>query len=286
VRTEKILVTGATGKVGRELVPLLLEAGLEVKAGTRDPARARAVFGGAVEVVELNYWRTETYDHAVAWADRVFLVPPPFSPDAHEAIVPFLDWAVSARVRHVVLLSGMTVGDVGELSLHRVEAHLQRQDVGSTILRPNLYMQNFHPGFLSTPIREGGRIRVPAGDGRVSLVDVRDVAAVAAMVLRSAEHAGAHVLTGGEALGMEEAAGIIAEAADRAVRYDPVSDEEFRGILGEEAWREDEIEVILGLFGSVRRGWREPVHPDVELILGREPLRFDSFARENAHAWR
>jgi uncharacterized protein YbjT (DUF2867 family) len=283
VSTEKILVTGATGKVGRELVPLLLEAGVEVRAGTRNPGKARELLGPDVETLELNYNWAATYDASLTWSDRVFLVPPPFSPDAFEAMAPFIDWAVGAKVRHIVLLSGMAVPR--DVALRRVEAHLEAQDVAHTTLRPNLYMQNFHPGFLSRDIREEGRIRLPAGDGELSPVDVRDVAEVAARALTSADHHGkGYTLTGAEAFTLTEAAQVLSEGASRPIRYNAVSDDEFRAILDKEGWKPAEVEVVLGLFRSVREGARSAVHPDVETVLGRSPRSLRDFAREAAAA--
>jgi uncharacterized protein YbjT (DUF2867 family) len=283
---ERILVTGATGKVGRELVPRLLEAGAEVRAGTRDPERARVLFGSRVEVAELSYARAETYDGALTWADRVFLVPPPFSPDAHEAISSFLDWAVSCRVQHVVLVSGMAIPDEDGVALRRMERHLEGQDAGHTILRPNLYMQNFHPGFISRDIREVGRIRLPAGEGRVSLVDVRDVADVAARVLTTESYLDAALtLTGSEALGMADAARILSDVAGHEVGYESVADEAFRASLAADGWSQGEVDVILGLFATVRDGLRAAVHPEVERVLGRAPRTFAAFAGEHRGAW-
>jgi uncharacterized protein YbjT (DUF2867 family) len=286
VAIEKILITGATGKIGRELVPRLLKAGVEVKAGTRNPEAGRALFPADVEVVELNYDRTETYDAALTWADRVFLMPPPFSPDAPGTIIPFLDWAVTTRVRHVVLVSGMAVPDRDDLALPRMERHLLEQDTEYTILRPNLYMQNFHPGFISRQIREEGRVRLPVGDGRVSLVDVRDVAAVASRALTSDHLMGrALTLTGPSALTLSEATGMISEASGRNIPYEPVGEEEFLEILAHTGWSGPEVEIILRLFGSIRAGVREAVHPEVREILEREPRTFRAFAQENAAAW-
>ncbi|MCA1790215.1 MAG: NAD(P)H-binding protein [Thioalkalivibrio sp.] len=105
--SDRILVTGATGIVGSELVSLLIGQGMEVKAGTRSPDRARNLFDTGVEIVELDYRQPATFDAAVEWADRVFLQPPPFDADAYETLAPLLDWAVQAGAGHVGTLSAM-----------------------------------------------------------------------------------------------------------------------------------------------------------------------------------
>jgi len=157
---EKTLVTGATGTVGRELVARLVESGCEVKAATRRPGEARAALGGVAEVVEMDYDATETWDAAVQWADRVFLVPPPFDPRSDERLVPFLDWAVQSGARHLVLLSAMGIEAREQLALRRIEQRIERTGVAWTFLRPNIYMQNFARGFVARSIREGRRSAV------------------------------------------------------------------------------------------------------------------------------
>lgn len=284
--SENILVTGATGKVGRELVPRLLEAGAGVTAGTRSPDEGRRLFGEDAEVVELDYEHAETWDQAVHWADRVFLVPAPFDPRAYETLVPFLDWAVQSSTRHLVLLTAMTVDRVDELALRKVEEHVAGTGIRHTFLRPNWLMQNFSEGYVRECILRDGAFALPAGAGKVSFVDVRDVADVAATVLTSEAWDGrSAVLTGPEALDHAEAAAVLSEVAGRAVEYLPVEDEVMRTILRERGRPDDEAGVILRAYGSMRDGLRSAVTDDVEEILGRPARSFRAFAREHADAW-
>jgi uncharacterized protein YbjT (DUF2867 family) len=283
---EKILVTGATGKVGGELVRRLLDAGVEVKAGTRRPREAAAVVSEGAEVVELDYDLTETWDAAVQWADRVFLVPAPFDPHSDERLVPFLDWAVQSGSRHLVLLSAMGAEAREQMALRRIEQRIERTGVGWTFLRPNIYMQNFARGFLARQIRDAGQFRLPAGDAAVSFVDSRDVAAVAAAVLAGDAHLGqAYTLTGPEALRPDEAARIIAAAAGRPVEYREIGEAEMRDALLRARWAEDQADTFSRLLAAIREGHRAAVTDHIERVLGRAPTRFADFARDHAGVW-
>lgn len=283
---ERILVTGATGAVGRELVTRLVAAGVEVKAGTRRPDRARARFGREVEVVELDYDATETWDAAVQWADRVFLVPPPFDPRGDERLVPFLDWAVQSGSGHVVLLSAMGAEARERLMLRRIEQRIERTGVSWTFLRPNIYMQNFARGFLAASIRDAGVLRLPADDARVSFVDGRDVAAVAAATLSGEAHFGrAYTLTGPEALSHAEVAERLGAALGREVRYEPGTDEDLRDRLAAEHWPQDQAETFAALMASIREGERATVTQDVRAVLGRDATPFARFVADRMDAW-
>ena len=284
--SERILVTGATGTVGSELVRLLTEAGAEVKAGTRRPAHAVALADSGVEVVELDYRQPATFDAAVEWADRVFLQPPPFDPDAHETLVPLLDWAVQARTGHVVTLSAMGMEVRDDLPIRRLERHIEASGVDYTFLRPNFFMQNFGRGFLGERIRTSGSFAMPVADARVSVVDGRDVAAVAAACLTAGGHAGrAYTLTGSEALTHSEIADLIGSAVGKPVEFETASDEDMLGWLTDAGWRGDVAGVVIALYQSVRAGVRADVTGDVEAVLGRAPKSFADFAREQAGSW-
>jgi len=283
---EKILVTGATGKVGSELVRRLLDAGVEVKAGTRNPRVAADALADRAEVVELDYDATETWDEAVQWADRVFLVPPPFDPRGDERLVPFLDWAVQSGARHMVLLSAMGAEAREQMALRRIEQRIERTGVAWTFLRPNIYMQNFARGFVARQIQEDGEFRLSAGDAPVSFVDGRDVAAVAALVLEGESHFGqAYTLTGPAALTHAEVAGVIGKVSGRDVGYREIEESAMRDSLLETGWAIDQADTFARLLSAIRGGQRSAVTEDVERVLGRPPVAFNRFAEEHAGEW-
>jgi uncharacterized protein YbjT (DUF2867 family) len=283
---EKILVTGATGKVGSELVRRLLDLDVEVKAGTRRPIEAATTLPNAVEVVELDYDLTETWDAAVQWADRVFLVPAPFDPQSDQRLVPFLDWAVQSGSRHLVLLSAMGAEVREQMTLRRIEQRIERTGVSWTFLRPNIYMQNFARRFMASQIRDSGEFRLSAGDAAVSFVDSRDVAAVAAVVLQGDAHFGqAYTLTGPEALRHDDAARIIAEVSERSVEYQAIDEAEMRQAVRDAGWAPEQADTFALLLASIREGQRAAVTDHVERLLGRTPGSFAAFARDHAAVW-
>jgi len=282
---ERILVTGATGKVGRELVTRLLQTGHSVRAATRNPAAAHQAFSTDVEVVEMDYEATATWDAAVHWVDRVFLMPPPLDPHAWSTIRPFLDWAVTTGVSKVVLLSAMDIENVPDSPLLRVERHLPGLGVSWAILRPNLYMQNLSSGWLRDGARRG-EIELCVGDGRVSLVDSRDVSAVAALALDGDALDGTvSVLTGPEPLSLDAVARTLSDVAGHPIRYVPVPEERVRETLAARRMRPGSIDTALALYRSVREGRREAVHPDLHELLGRPPTQFPAFAAEHADSF-
>ena len=284
---DRILVTGATGIVGSELVSLLVRDGVEVKAATRNPDRARNLFEPGVEVVELDYRQPATFDAAVEWADRVFLQPPPFDPDAYDTLAPLLDWAVQAGAEHVVTVSAMGMEVRGDLPIRRLEKHVASLGVDYTFLRPNLLMQNFRRDFLGDRIRRTGRFAMPVGDASVSMVDGRDVAAVAAAALTGSDHMGrAYTLTGPEALTHEEMARVLSDVAGREISFESCSDEDMLGWLKGAGWSPEVAGVVIALYQTVRAGVRAAVTEDVARVLGKPARSFRGFAEDYAGEWR
>jgi len=284
---ERILVTGATGKLGREIVRILHDRGESVCAATRFPSEARRLFGDDVEVVEMDYQSTETWDNAVQWVDRLFLMPPPFEPHVFDTLAPFLDWAVASGIARVVLLSAMAIDREPDLALLRLERHFHQLGIAATALRPNLYMQNLSSGFILESIRKHSCIEVGAASGRVSFVDVRDVAEVAAIALTSGDLDGETVtLTGAESVDFAEVARRIGDAAGRTVAIVRATHQRMREILRAAHWSAGAAEVAIALFDSIERGEREPVDGGLTKILGHPARALNDFITANVSHWR
>jgi uncharacterized protein YbjT (DUF2867 family) len=148
-------------------------------------------------------------------------------------------------------------------------------------------MQNFNSGSMYNDIQTKDALHLPASDAMLSFIDVRDIAAVGAAALLEPVHAGkAYTLTGGEALTHFQVIDKINKAAGREITYVPISEETARNILEKVGVEIDQIERWTNFFRKVRAGFCSPISNDVELVLGRPPISFDTYATDYADAWK
>ena len=280
-----VLVTGATGNVGLEVVRAARARGLEVRAAVHDEARARAALGSDVDVVRLDYRDRATFA-CTEGADALFLMRPPAIADVAETLLPFVDEARRRGVKHVVFLSVAGAEKNALVPHHAVEKHLRRQ-AGWTILRPGFFAQNFGDAYRRD-IMEDGRIYVPAGRGRVAFVDVRDVADVAAAAFAApTEHDGrGYTLTGPEAIELTSAAAELTRLLDRPIRYQAASIVGYalhlrgRGM----PWAQVGVQTVLHV--GLRFGQAENVDPTLERLLARRPRSLAEYLRDHRALWK
>ncbi len=282
-----ILVTGATGNVGREVVAELLRAGLSVRAAVpgRGVEMARERWGGAVEVVRFEFEAPDTFATAFEAVNGVFLMRPPHIAAVKRIMGPAIRHATGDGRPHVVVLSVLGAGNNPLVPHHAMEKLVERSGLPYTLLRPSFFMRNLSTQYLED-IGTRGEIHVPAGRGKTSFIDVRDIAAVAARVMGRPEHFGrAYTLTGGEALDYFAVARVLTAVLGRSVRYANPSPREFRTRLREQGTAEDFVRVLRGIYFTARIGLAARVTPDVELLLGRPPISLDRFVRDHAVVW-
>lgn len=280
-----VVVTGATGNVGREVVRNLLAAGRAVRVAVPQPDEARALFGDGPQYARLVFGDETTYGSAFGGAQALFLVRPPQIADVKGKMVPALDAARAVGVQRVVFLSLQGAERNPVVPHRRVEDHLKTHGPAWTFLRPSFFMQN-----LSTThrqdIRDHHEVFVPAGRGRTAFVDVRDVAAVAVKVLSEAGHEGrAYELTGREALGYDEVARVLSEVLGREVRYPNPSPWRFWRRMRGRGEPAGYVAVMIALYAVCRLGLAAHVTGEVERLLDRAPLSFRQFAEDHAACW-
>lgn len=279
----KVLIFGATGNVGHEVVRLLSAAGHEVVATTRRPSAQPASPG--VRWVAVDAVTGEGVDAAFAGVSRAFLLSPPGHADQHAVLAPLLAAASRHQLAKVVLMTAQGVEHAPpEAPFRRAELALEASGLPHAILRPGWFMQNFHT-FWAGGIQARDAIEVPAGDARTGFIDARDIAAVAAALVVRDGTDGGLTLTGPEALTHAEVAARLSSVAGRTIRYDNVSPEAFREGLLRAGLPADYAQVLVTLFEGVRAGWAAGLTGEVRRVTGREPISFAQYASDFRQAY-
>src|SRR5215208_3067848 len=279
-----ILVTGATGNNGTEIVKRLATARAQVRAMVRNRERANAIALPNVEVVEGDFDRPATLLSALAGVERTFLLTNS-SERAQAQQIAFIDAARQSGVAHIVKLSQFSAeahSPVRFLRYHAaVEAALQASGIAYTLLRPNLFMQGLL-NFRST-IATQNTFYAAAGDAKVSAIDVRDIADVTVAALTESGHEGKlYELTGPQALTHAEMAEGLSRALGRQVAFVDIPPEAMREALlgiGFPVWQ---AEGLVEDYAHYRRGEAAAVTSGVEDATGKAPRSFEEFARDYA----
>lgn len=270
-----ILISGATGTIGRALLHQLSAQGVPVRAMTRDPARVRDLPG--VEAVRGDFTDPASLSRAVAEVDAVFLLTAPSAPVAeHDAAM--VAAARAAGVRRVVKLSAIRVPELDEWSFHLAgERVLADSGLDWTVLRPASFASNTLS--WAPAIRAGAPVPNPSGAGRQGVVDPRDVAAVAARVLTADGHHGAvYTLTGPAAISVPDQARHLSAVLGTPVPVRDLSAAEYREMLVGAGMDAGFVEVAVRGTTVVREGGGATVTDDVARILGRPATPYEDWA--------
>ena len=280
-----MLVTGATGRVGRVVIDLLIDAGVPVRALTHRSEAAETLRAN-VEVVTGDLTVPESLDAGLRGVGAVFLVwtaPPTTAP----AVVGRL----ATYARRVVFLSAphrtphpffQQPNPMAELYAD-IEQLIAATGLESTILRPGMFASNAL-SWWAPAIRADGVVRWPYGAAETAPVDDRDVAAVAARALFQDGHAGGdYVLTGPESLSQAEQVRIIGDVLGRRIRFEELSPDEFRRET-EGSWPRPVVDMLVAAWGATM-GTPAFITSTVFDILGSPPRSFRRWAADHASAF-
>jgi uncharacterized protein YbjT (DUF2867 family) len=272
-----ILVTGASGTVGSEVVKALGGSGARVRAGYR--SRPQNVPKG-MESVALDYDRPATIRPALKDVETLFLLSN--SVDVERKVV---DEAKRSGVKRIVKLSVLGAAEEGFIFArwHRaVETYIESSGLAWTFLRPNGFMQNV-VNYMGDTIRGQSALYSSGANGAASHVDARDIGRVGAKVLTEAGHEGkAYDLTGPAALTYGEIAETLTRVLGRPIRYVPISHEQYRQAAVAAGTPEGYADALVDLNRYYAEGHGARVSPAVRQLNGRDPIPFAQFARDYA----
>lgn len=279
--TSKVLVIGATGNIGSRVTQRLIARG-RPSVFVRDAKKAKALFGAAVDihVGDLD-GPGRSLEAALSGVDGVFLVSDGPDLAARDRAVAFA--AKAAEVRHVVKLSTLDVHTrVGTGPWHAAgEAAVRESGVAFTFIQPAGFMSNALG--WSHAIRKQGVLRTSTGQGKIAFIHPDDIADVAVAALTTRDHDGASlVITGPEALSYGEMAATIGAAINKPVAFEEISDQQaYAGVI---TWagKGPYADALVDIWRAVRQGRLATVTDGVKAILGRAPISFDRWAKENA----
>jgi len=282
-----ILVTGASGTMGKAVVAELRRSGEPHRAMYRSAAEAATAPSGSQAVVA-DFSDRDSLVAAFRGVASVYLVCSPI-PELVQLEENAIEASLAAGVRRIVLNSALGAGDYGKSfpSWHRrVEDRLKATALAHCILRPNSFLQNLL-AFYAPSIRAQGAFYNAMGPAPTSLIDVRDIAAVAARALQGGEHDGkTYELNGPQALTCAQVADKISTHAGIAARYVEIPEEAQRQAMLDQGMPEWQVTSLLELQAYYTGGQGGTVDTVLETLIGRAPITIDRFLSEFAIAFR
>lgn len=279
-----ILVTGPNGNVGTELVRMLSVSDIPYRVAAHTPEKIDRLFGADVPRVRFDFADRSTWEATLQGVTTLFLLfPLPHPRTAKQWMLPFIAAAAAAGVRHIVYVSVPTAGDAKIVPHYAVERAIEKSGVNYTLLRAAFFSQNLCRDITThaVDIAKYDEIFIPAGNGRTSFIDSRDVAELALTVLREPhQHRGrAYVLTGPEALDFHEVARIFSEVLGRPIRYRSPSLWAFWRRVGPRvSW--DTFLFMAIVYSLTRFGKNAPMTDALPRLLGRPARTMRDFVTD------
>ena len=280
--TETILITGATGTVGSETVKALAGEDVRVRAGVHSLIKGDRFRNlPNVEMVHLDFHNVDSLKAAFTGVTRVFLITP-FTEDQVNLGKLLIDYAKEAGVKQVVRLSASGADAEPGIQLGRwhreIEKYLEASGLPFTILRPSSFMQNF-VHYNADSIRNEDRIYMPLGQGKVSYIDVRDIAEVARVVLTQPIHENKiYELTGPDAITVNSVAHAITQATNRLIVYIDVPEDVAAQTMAQNPLPDWMVAAMMELHGIAKAGYAGNITDAVAQITGQPARSITDFA--------
>ncbi len=279
----KILVTGATGNIGKEIVSLLKAQKANFIAATSSGATIEGV-----ETIQLNFADQASIEKALQGITTLFMLLP-----SHPEIIKWgtniIDAAKNCGVKHIVRSSGSFANNNSDLLIEKLlgttDKNLKESGLNYTITAPSSFMQNF----ITTLVTDykSGAIYQAAGDGKISWVDVRDIAAVNVKVLINPENYQNQTLTitGSESFNYQEAVNRMNHILGKETKYIEISNEVAIKEMEKLHFPQFIIDLLVSLNESIKQGHFVETTDTIEKVTGTKPISFKQFITDNKTVW-
>lgn len=282
---KKVLITGATGNVGLEVLSSLegSDHHLELFAGVRDMELGNEKLTNFnIRKVVFDFMNADTFSTALGGIDILFLLRPPQISDVKKYFAPLFDTAIKASVKHIVFLSVQGVENSKIIPHHKIEKLIKESKIPYTFLRPAYFMQNFTTT-LQNDLVKNHRIYLPAGQAKFTLIDVSDIGSVAAKVLIQPQN---HInksyeLTNNETLTFTEMAKKISNGIGKPIQFISPNLLQFFLTKRKENMPTMLILVMIMLHYFPRFQKTPKTTEWVKIITGQEPKSFEDFVLNN-----
>jgi len=274
-----IVVTGANGNVGSAVVSELEKLGLEFAIA--DYKLAESTHKSRL----LDFKNPETFKPALEGIKQIFLMRPPAISDVKKYFEPFLDVCKKLKIEQIVFLSLQGAENNSVTPHHKIEKYIEKVGLPYTFIRPSFFMQNL----TTTHLREikNGEIYVPAGNGKTSFIDVRDIAAIIAKVINEKnKHINfAYEITGMDSLTYSEVAEIISTQLGKRIQYKNPNLLQFYLRKRKEGLANGYILVMAAIYTIARMGKAGKTTDSFRELMGKDPIRFGQFVSDHLELW-
>jgi len=278
----KILVTGSTGTIGTSLVEYLDEMNADFTAMVMNADKAENLNNRGIKTVIADFENIESLRNAVKGIQIVFLLSPS-SPDLPEMQKNFVKVARENNIQHIVKLSARGSDIDADFNIGKwhgtIEEEIRKSGMDYTFLHAHSFMQNLF--FDVETIKQKNAIYSSQGEGKIPMVDTRDIASVAARVLTDGGHHGkTYLLTGPKAISYYVIADALTELLGRRIEYIAQSPEESEKAMLESGMPEWLVDDMVLLNKRYVRNEAAEVSPDIELITGRQATSLETFLKD------
>ncbi len=279
----KILVTGATGNIGKELVKKLKERNADFIAGV---TKGETIEG--IETIEFDFADISSIKNAMKGVTTLFLLLP-----SHYDLVKFgqnaIDAALEMGIEHIVRSSGCFANSKSDLIIDKllgtVDDNVIKSGINYTITGPSVFMQNFATMFADK--YRSGMFYQSTGEGLMSFVDTRDIAAVNVEILLNTEIYVNQTLmiTGSESFSYEEAIRRMDQILNKQTKYIEVSNEMAAQAMIDMHFPQFIVDLLVSLNSSIKQGHFAKTSKTVEEVTGKKPITFKQFIEDNKSVW-